>query len=186
MWTTPSALFLHRQRLAPRGFVLPRFVNVDRHHPAATVALRSTSKNLQECRHSLHLRAKNTSSVGADIQTDVVSGFSLQRGRSHRAPHGSILHCGKIENLVTRHILLAGRFLAPNNEIEMTDAVQGCRSCIYNSRSSKACRMTCGSTSTPVQYFTPITPCCTSIPSPSTVLQPRSLAACSRRVRGGL
>lgn len=140
-----------------------------------------------ECRHSLHLRAKNTSSVGADIQTDVVSGFSLQRGRSHRAPHGSILHCGKIEKyLVTRHILLAGRFLAPNNEIEMTDAVQGCRSCIYNSRSSKACRMTCGSTSTPVQYFTPITPCCTSIPSPSTVLQPRSLAACSRRVRGGL
>ena len=47
MWMPPSALFPHRQRLAPRGFVLPRFVNVDRHHPAATVALRSTSKNLQ-------------------------------------------------------------------------------------------------------------------------------------------
>jgi hypothetical protein len=40
-------LFLHRQRHAPRGFVLPRFVNVDRHHPVTTVALRSTSKNLQ-------------------------------------------------------------------------------------------------------------------------------------------
>ena len=50
MWITPSALFLHKQRIAPRGFVLPRFVNVDRQHPAATVALRSTSKNLQESR----------------------------------------------------------------------------------------------------------------------------------------
>jgi hypothetical protein len=50
MWMPPSALFPHRQRLAPRGFVLPRFFDVDRHHPAATVALRSTSKNLQDCR----------------------------------------------------------------------------------------------------------------------------------------
>lgn len=56
MWTTHSALFPHRQRHAPRGFILPRFVNVDRHHPAATVAMRSTSKNLQESGHSLRPR----------------------------------------------------------------------------------------------------------------------------------
>jgi hypothetical protein len=48
-WQPPtSALFPHRQRLTPRGFVLPRFVNVDRRHSAAGVTLRSTSKNLQE------------------------------------------------------------------------------------------------------------------------------------------
>ena len=52
--TSPSALFPHRQRLAPHGFVLPRFVNVDRHHPMAAVALRSTSKNLSESRRSEH------------------------------------------------------------------------------------------------------------------------------------
>ena len=43
-----SALFPHRLRPAPRGFVLPRFVNVDRHPSAAGVTPRSTSKNLQE------------------------------------------------------------------------------------------------------------------------------------------
>ena len=53
-WLPPSALFPHRQRLAPHGFVLPRFVNVDRHHPMAAVALRSTSKNLSESRRSEH------------------------------------------------------------------------------------------------------------------------------------
>ena len=56
MWTTPSALYPHRQRHAPRGFVLPRFVNVDRHNPAGTVAMLSTSKNLQESRLSLMQR----------------------------------------------------------------------------------------------------------------------------------
>lgn len=34
--------------VAPRGFVLPRFADVRRHPSAAVVALRSTSKNLQE------------------------------------------------------------------------------------------------------------------------------------------
>jgi hypothetical protein len=32
----------------PRGFVLPRFVNMDRHPLAAGVTPRSTSKNLQK------------------------------------------------------------------------------------------------------------------------------------------
>ena len=32
----------------PRGFLLPRFVNVGRHLMAANVVLRPTSKNLQE------------------------------------------------------------------------------------------------------------------------------------------
>lgn len=91
---------------------------------------------------------------------------------------GKILSFSEIgTDLVAPHILWSGRFPAASNQIRMTDAVQDSRFSIYNSRSSRACRMTCGSTSTPVQYFTPITPCCTSIPSPSTVLQPRSWAA---------
>jgi DNA topoisomerase-1 len=41
------------RRPAHRGFVLPRFVNVDRHLLAAYVALRSTSNDLQESGQSL-------------------------------------------------------------------------------------------------------------------------------------
>jgi hypothetical protein len=37
----------------PRGFLLPRFVNVGRHLMAANVVLRPTSKNLQESGLSL-------------------------------------------------------------------------------------------------------------------------------------
>ncbi len=73
MWTTHSALFPHRQRHAPRGFILPRFVNVDRHHPAATVAMRSTSKNLQECGHSRRLAPMTGLQDKADPTTNAAA-----------------------------------------------------------------------------------------------------------------
>ena len=47
------AHFPHRMIQNPRGFLLPRFVNVGRHLVAATVVPRPTSKNLQDCRLSL-------------------------------------------------------------------------------------------------------------------------------------
>lgn len=42
-----SAHFPHSLIQDPRGFLLPRFVNVGRHLMAVTVAMRPTSKNLQ-------------------------------------------------------------------------------------------------------------------------------------------
>jgi hypothetical protein len=41
----------------PRGFLLPRFVNVGRYLMAANVAPRPTSKNLQGSRPSLRMYA---------------------------------------------------------------------------------------------------------------------------------
>ena len=45
----------------PRGFVLPRFVNLDRHPSAVGVALRSTSRNFQVSGHSLGATSSSTS-----------------------------------------------------------------------------------------------------------------------------
>lgn len=47
-----SGHFPHKMVQDPRGFLLPRFVNVGRHLMAANVVLRPTSKNLQESRHA--------------------------------------------------------------------------------------------------------------------------------------
>jgi hypothetical protein len=51
----------------PRGFLLPRFVNAGRHLPAAHVAPRPASKNLQDSGLSLQLRAKLAAKMKADI-----------------------------------------------------------------------------------------------------------------------
>ena len=54
------------------------------------------------------------------------------------------------------------------------------------SASSSAARMTAGSGSTPVQCRIAITPWLTSIPRPSSTVQPRASASRISRVRGGL
>ena len=46
-----------------------------------------------------------------------------------------------------------------------------------SNKSRRVRRITAGSTSTPVQYLTPITPWFTSIPNPSITLQPRFSAS---------
>ena len=59
-----SGHFPHRMVQDPRGFLLPRFVNVGRHLMAANVVLRPTSKNLQESGHpacSLDLDRRSSS-----------------------------------------------------------------------------------------------------------------------------
>jgi hypothetical protein len=50
-----SAHFPHRIIQDPRGFLLPRFVNVGRHLMVANVVPRPTSKNLQESGPSLQV-----------------------------------------------------------------------------------------------------------------------------------
>ena len=145
-------------------------------------AARRINDQFGECRSAVSLRHEPQEWAASAMlyrQSDLAA-----RRSTASSPFPQMKHSGKIlsyseigTDLVTSHILWSGRFPAASNQIRMTDAVQDSRFSIYNSRSSRACRMTCGSTSTPVQYFTPITPCCTSIPSPSTVLQPRSLAA---------
>ena len=145
-------------------------------------AARRINDQFGECRSAVSLRHEPQEWAASAMlyrQSDLAA-----RRSTASSPFPLMKHSGKIlsyseigTDLVTPHILWSGRFPAASNQIRMTDAVQDSRFSIYNSRSSRACRMTCGSTSTPVQYFTPITPCCTSIPSPSTVLQPRSLAA---------
>ena len=63
-----SGLFPHRMVQDPRGFLLPRFVNVGRHLMAANVVLRPTSKNLQVSGRSLQVHARHGKKVVADIQ----------------------------------------------------------------------------------------------------------------------
>ncbi|MCL1630255.1 hypothetical protein M3N55_16180, partial [Roseibaca sp. V10] len=62
------AHFPHRPIQDPRGFLLPRFVNVSRKLMAANVVLRPTSKNLQESGRSLRICAEPILKENADIQ----------------------------------------------------------------------------------------------------------------------
>ena len=94
----PSAPFPHSHLPAPRGFVLPRFVNVDRHHQATTGAPRSTSKNLQDSGHSLQMRGKHSDQSGADLRLDWVASLARHdlivawnpNCRMHSAQKGAI------------------------------------------------------------------------------------------------
>ncbi|SEO27107.1 hypothetical protein SAMN05216227_10774 [Pseudorhodobacter antarcticus] len=66
----PPAHFPHSMFQDPRGFLLPRFVNVGRHLMAATVTPLPTSKNLQESGHSLRRQRERRKKRKADL--DVV------------------------------------------------------------------------------------------------------------------
>ena len=59
-----SEHFPHSLIQDPRGFLLPRFVNAGRHLPAAHVAPRPASKNLQDCGPSLR-NLPTSASVGS-------------------------------------------------------------------------------------------------------------------------
>ena len=75
----------------PRGFLLPRFVNVGRHLMAANVVLRPTSKNLQDCGLSLRARCVNASSARADIHIAEELSFFLHRRKAAWSPKCQIL-----------------------------------------------------------------------------------------------
>lgn len=66
----------------PRGFLLPRFVNVGRHLMAANVVLRHTSKNLQETGLSLQVRYACVVRAKADIYASVLK---FAAGRQEKA-----------------------------------------------------------------------------------------------------
>jgi len=77
----PPTHFPHRVIQAPRGFLLPRFVNAGRRLPAAHVAPRPASKNLQECGRSLHFTPMSATRSNFFISTAFVTrSFLASRG----------------------------------------------------------------------------------------------------------
>ncbi|WP_050523927.1 hypothetical protein [Pseudorhodobacter wandonensis] len=59
----------------PRGFLLPRFVNVGRHLMVANVVPRLTSKNFQESGHSPQVQNLKARSRKGDVEATVTARF---------------------------------------------------------------------------------------------------------------